>query len=306
LSSSPASLRDWFFARGDASAAAAMRIAFAGCYLFMLWDLFPVRNLLLAHSGYFGTIDTHYVERGIFDLLYQADSTLGIGIWFGVAVLSALLAFLGLLTRVAVPVSMLCLVLLHRRNPYMLFGADMVLFDIGLWLMFLRCDRVWSVDEWLRRRRGRAASRVIPLWPLRVIQIQVALIYFRTAMAKLATEPWQDGSAVYYALHALGNDVFPQVMEHKLLLTLLTYATLAVEFSFPVLVFWRPTRWLAILSAMLVHVGIDLLMAIRLFGPVMYAGLAAFVLPEEWSKIERMVRRCRWIGKASLARSCGR
>lgn len=298
MSRAIAILSEWFFTRGDASAAAAVRVAFAGCYLFMLWDLYPVRDLLLGHSGYFGTLDPRYVERGALSLLFHHDSPLGIEIAFGVAVLTALLALVGLFTRIALPASMLWLVLLHQRNPFMLFGADMVHFHIGLWLMFLRCDRAWSIDSRIWMRGGGAAARDIALWPLRALQIQIALIYFRTAVTKVGTEPWQDGSAVYYALQTLGNDVFPQVMEHKLLLTFLTYATVLVEFAFPLLVFWKPTRWLAILSAALLHLGIDLMMSIRFFGPVMYAALTAFVLPDEWLRIEAKVRR--WMGGAIL------
>ena len=183
-----------------------------------------------------------------------------------------------------------CLVVADNRNPFMLFGADMVLFNLGLWLLFLRSDRVWSMDNWLRQRSGQCKSRMIPLWPVKAIQIQIALIYLRTALAKHATEPWQDGSAVYYALTVLGNDLFPRIMHWKLFLSMLTYSTMGIEFAFPFLVFWKPTRWFALLSATMLHVGIDLCMSIRLFGLVMIAGLASFVLPSEWLAVEAFVR----------------
>lgn len=286
-----AALIDWFFWRGDARAAAAMRMAYAGCLLFLLWDLYPVRDLLLGHGGYYGTLDERFVRYGLLDVLFHADSPLALRIWFGAAGTLGLLVLTGLFTRLTVPASVLFLLCLHQRNPYMLFGADLVLFNIGLWLVFLRSGHAWSLDAWLRHRRGRPRSTVVPLWPLRVIQFQVALVYLRTAMAKLATEPWLDGSAVYYALHAMGNDVFPWILEQRLLLTLLTYLALTIEFGFAFLVFWRPTRWLAIVSAGLLHLGIDVLMAIRFFGPVMYAALASFVLPEEWGRLEAALRR---------------
>jgi hypothetical protein len=291
MTGSTASLRKWFFAQGDASAAAAIRIAFGGLALFTLWDLYPVMGLLLGHTGYFGTIDQRYLPGiSITNLLYYYDSNLALRIWFVVAIFATAFTLLGLYTRVVVPLSLFCLVLAHHRNPFMLFGADMVLFNIGLWLLFLKSDRAWSVDDWVRQRLGHPKPRVIPLWPVRVIQIQIALIYLRTALAKLGTEPWQDGSAVYYALSVLGNDVFPQIMHWKLPLSLLTYGTLGIEFSFPFLVFWPPTRWFAILSVVMLHIGIDLLMSIRLFGLVMIAGLVSFVLPSEWVTVERLLR----------------
>ena len=285
--SGTASLRRWFFARGDASAAAAVRIGFGLLVLFSLWDLYPVMDLLLGHSGFYGTLDGRYLPPwGLTTVLFHYDSPIALRVWFAAAVFCAAFATMGLYTRAAVPLTLLCLFLVHRRNPYILFGADIVLVNIGLWLTLLRCDRAWSVDRWIRSRVGDRRSRVIPLWPLKVIQIQVALIYLRTALAKIGTEPWQDGSAVYYALAALGSDLIPSILQWKLLLTLLTYGAWFIEFSFAVLVFWKPTRWLALLSALLLHAGIDVLMAIRLFGLVMVVGLSSFVLPSEWRRLE--------------------
>jgi hypothetical protein len=50
------------------------------------------------------------------------------------------------------------------------------------------------------------------------------------------------------------------------MLALATYAALAIEFSFPVLAFWRRTRWLALALVGLLQIGIDVLMAIRFSG----------------------------------------
>jgi HTTM domain len=285
-----APLRRWFFARGDASAAAAIRIAFGALVLFAVWDLYPVMDLLLGHSGCYGTLDPRYLPpRGITTLLYYHDSPAALRVWFMVTVFSAVFTAIGLYTRAAVPVTLLCLLLVQKRNPFMLFGADIVLFDIGLWLLFLRSDRAWSADRWIRKRSGDLRSRVIPLWPLRVIQIQIALIYLRTALAKSGTEPWQDGSAVYYALAALGSDVVPSILDWKLLLSLLTYGSLGIEFCFAILVFWKPTRRFALISALLLHLSIDVLMSIRLFGLVMIAGLSSFILPSEWLRFEEWI-----------------
>ena len=49
--------------------------------------------------------------------------------------------------------------------------------------------------------QGRASSARIQLWPLKAIQIQVALIYGISALYKIRSPAWQDGSAQYYILH---------------------------------------------------------------------------------------------------------
>jgi hypothetical protein len=297
-------LRDWFFEEGDAAGAAALRIAYGLTGLFMLWDLHPVLDDLLGHAGYFGTLDPRYVDAsGFRGLLFRFDSPLALRIWFWGYVLITACLTLGLFARLASVLALGCLVLLQARNPYMLFGADVLFFQIGLWLPFVRLDGAWSLGRRLGRFAAADAPSVIPLWPLKTIQIQVALVYFVTAVTKLGTDPWRDGSAVYYALNTLGSDVAPGLLEQKLLLTLMTYGTLWIELSFAFLVFWRPTRWLALAQAAALHLAIDVLMIIRFFGPVMYMGLLAFVRPSEWRAIHAAVaaRLPRWGDSTSTA-----
>ncbi len=282
-----APMRDWFFEEGDAAAAAALRIGFAVTYLYMLWDLYPVMDLLMGHAGYFGTLDPKYVDAsGIANLLFRYDSPFALRVWFWSFTAAAVLLALGLHTRVAAAAAFFLLLIFQQRNSFMLFGADGVLFQISLWLLFLKSGRVWSLDRWIALRRGAAARRTIPLWPIKAMQIQIALVYFMTAVGKLGTEPWTNGSAIYYALQSLGNDRFDWILGHKLALTGLTYGTLWIEFSFIFLVFWKPTRWLALLQAAFLHAGIDVLMTIRFFGVVMYLGLLTFVRPEEWLRLQ--------------------
>jgi len=300
-----APLRDWFFEEGDAAAAAAMRIGYGLVLLFMLWDVSPVRDLLLGHAGYFGTLDPKYVAVGDpTELLFRFDSSLALRIYFGTFAAVALCATVGLCTRANLAASLFLLLLFQKRNTYMLFGADGVLLQIAIWMLFLRSGRVWSLDRVWRERRGRAIPRVIPLWPLKAIQLQVVAVYLVTGLTKIGTEPWQDGSAIYYGLRSLGSGLLPGLLDHKLALTLLTYGTLWVELSFAFLVFWKPTRWIALLSAVALHAGIDALMSIRFFGPVMYLGLLSFVRPEEWLRVEAwVVARLSRRGQRSRVRS---
>lgn len=285
-------LYGWFFEEGDACAAAMLRIAYGAICLFMLWDLWPVLDLLLGHAGYFGTLDPRFVPPlGLETLLFHADSPGLLRVWFWSFVAVAVAVTAGFCTRPALALSTVFLVLFHRRNPFMLFGADGVLMHVSLWLLFLKAGRVWSVDAWLRARAGWTASRTIPLWPLKALQVQMALIYVCAGVAKLLTHPWRDGSALYYALYSTGNDVFPIVLRQKTALALGTYVAVAIELFFPALVFWRRTRWLALMLVVLLQIGIDTLMAIRFFGPVMYLGLLAFLRPSEWLRVRAWMTR---------------
>ena len=283
-----AALHRWFFEEGDAASAAALRIGYGLVLLFLLWDLWPALDLLLGHGGYFGTLDPAYLPpSGLETFLYRHDSPGALRVWFWAATAAAACATVGLASRAAVAVSLALLLLMQRRNPFMLYGADGVLLHVALWLAWLPSGRVWSCDRLIGAWAGRPARRTISLWPIKALQTQMALIYLAAGLAKVATEPWRDGSAVYYALLSTGNDVFPWLGAQKPLLALMTYATVAIELGFAPLVFWAPTRWLALGLVASLQVGIDLFMGIRLFGPVMYLGLLSFVRPSEWLGLAR-------------------
>ncbi len=73
----------------------------------------------------------------------------------------------------------------------------------------------------------------------------------------------------------------------------MSYGVLCIELSFPILVFVRSTRWFALLLGICLHLGIDLLMSIRLFSLTMYFGYLSYIRPEEWMALGRIVRKWR-------------
>ena len=96
-----------------------------------------------------------------------------------------------------------------------------------------------SVDRWLA---GEAPLLGVPprsLWPLRLIQVQVGLLYFFAVWEKLRGETWNDGTAVSYAFGSRtssGSRSRPSSPTGSLLVNLLTYGTLAVELALALLV----------------------------------------------------------------------
>ena len=285
----------WFLENGDATGAACLRIGFGLLYLFCLWDFYPVMPLLFGHSGLYGTMDPGYIKLSDpLNLLFRFDSAFSLGVWFWASVFAALCVVLGFFSRIAVAATFISLLLFQRRGPYITYGADQVLLTCSIWLLFLDTGKRLSVDS-LIRRRGQEISTRIELWPVKAIQIQVALIYLVTALTKLGTGPWKEGSALFYALQLRGvnHGLFPGLLDHKLLLSLMSYGVLCIELSFPILVFVRSTRWFALLLGICLHLGIDLLMSIRLFSLTMYFGYLSYIRPEEWMALGRIVRKWR-------------
>lgn len=287
----------WFFERGSGVGAAIVRMVYGSIYLFILWDLHPVMNLVMGERGLNGSLDNSYFNLlNPFGILYRYDLPWQLEIWFWGSVVVSLLLVFGLFTRTAFILTYVSIAIFHVRNPYAIYGADRVLWATGIFLIFLNMGARCSLDAWIRKLRGRLVVPTIELWPLKAIQIQFAMIYLYTGLSKLFTERWREGSAVFYSVQTTTHSFWHgfDYTEYKTLFALMAYATLAIEIGFAFLVFNRKTRPLAIASAACLHFGIDLFMHIRFFSLMMYMGYLAFVEPAAW---DHLAARCSVLGR---------
>lgn len=282
----PRRFAGWFFAEGDATSAAALRIALGLYTLFVLWDLYPVLDDVLGHGGLLGTIHAEAVDTsGWKRLLWRHDSPVELEVFFWCWTAAAVCMTLGLGGRLAVLATFLLDLLFQERNNFVLYGTDAVYRHVMVWACFLASTRVWSLDALIARSFRWTRPPMVSLWPLRCIQIQIAIVYLFTGYFKLRADAWRDGSAVFYALHSQGlqTSVTQVVIGHPLLLEALTYGTLAIELTFAPLVFTR-WRYVALLAGLSMHVGIDLLMMIRFFSVLMVICYLAYVEPAHWRR----------------------
>jgi hypothetical protein len=96
-------------------------------------------------------------------------------------------------------------------------GGDTVV-RVFLFLgMFARWGEAYSIDSWRRGRRAILSGamlsmppvRKIPAWPMRLMMLQLAIIYCATGLLK-SGDTWRDGIALYYALNLDHFYRFPQ------------------------------------------------------------------------------------------------
>jgi hypothetical protein len=207
---------------------------------------------------------------------------------FVLAFVAALLLMLGLFTRAAGAATLIALVSLHHRNSYVEGGGDAVLRALAFWLMVGDAGARLSLDV----RFGRRAARdSIPVLPVVLLQLQVALVYVFAFLGKTGPA-WRDGSAVLQALSTAdwARGAGPWLASHSTLCRGLTWGTLAFEAGFVALVFW-PTRrpWpraVALAAGLLLHAGIFFTMRVGNFSEAMALSYLAFV-PGAW--LDRLI-----------------
>ncbi|MCR5889086.1 hypothetical protein LRS06_15175 [Hymenobacter sp. J193] len=230
----------------DLRALALLRIATGAV---VLTDLAIRSTDLEAHYTNLGVLPLHVLFQFCWNPYeFSLHTSSGLwavqAMWFGLAALAAVAVVLGYKTRWATALSWLLLISLQNRNPLIVQGGDDLLRMLLFWGFFLPWGRVYSLDS--HRQQLPYSYRYISAATVAYV-VQLALVYWCTALLKNSPEWNHDGTAIYYALSLdqilmpLGRWLYPHA---ELLrgLTLLTYYT---ELLLPFLLFlpFRNAWW---------------------------------------------------------------
>ncbi|WP_052189467.1 HTTM domain-containing protein [Streptomyces sp. NRRL S-1824] len=142
-------------------------------------------------------------------------------------------------------------------------------------------------------------GNVVHAGAMLVVAVQVCLIYSSSGWYKIQGSLWQDGTAIYYALH-LGNVTPWPALSHTvassgLIVLLLSYGTVIVEVAFPFTLFNSRVRTVMVAIMMSMHAGIGILLGLPFFTMAMIAADSLF-LPTAvllWLS-DGMTRAVRW------------
>jgi hypothetical protein len=205
---------------------------------------------------------------------------------FAAAALAALGMLVGYRTRLCTIVLWVLLLSIQWRNP-LVGGSDGPLLRLLLfWGMFLPLGAYWSVD----RAKGAVARLSVRFLSVATfgLFVQIALVYWFTALLKSGPEWRVDGTAIYYALSIdqIATPIGHYLLNYPDLLKMLTFATFGLEAFGPLLLFCPfftgPVRTGAVLAFMSLHFGIWLTMDIGIFPWISAFSMVCFLPPWFW------------------------
>jgi hypothetical protein len=271
----------FWFAPVPTSTFALYRIAFGVLAFFWALSLAPSLFAFYSRSGILPERPDYGSswDWSVFDL-FPGD--LAVTIVYFLLFVAALMLIVGLKTRLAALVVFVCLISFGRRNPWVLNSGDLLVFVLAFYMLWMPAGESLSVDRWLRDRRGLWEFGTRAVWPLRLVQIQVSVLYVAAVWAKVRGTTWNDGTAVSYAFRMADLERFPVphfVTDTVLIANVLTFGTLAVELSLGILVWNRVLRPWVLLAGVSLHLGIDYAVRVGFFSWAVLVAYIAFVPP---------------------------
>lgn len=206
-----------------------------GGQLKTLWD---------PEQGFQNWYDVFRAMWGKFSILHFRSDPPFVFAIYTTMLTSIVLMICGVWTRWTTIISWVLVESVYRYSPVFYTGGDTVV-RVFLFLgMLSQWGQAYSFDSWRRRRKailGGAttfpALRRIPAWPLRLMMLQLAIIYCATGLLKSGAT-WANGEALYYSLNLDHFYRWPQMglvgmMQYLGVLPLLTITVHWWEMLFP-------------------------------------------------------------------------
>lgn len=285
----------WFDSRSNdaLTVLAAFRVAFCGvmffCYFARAFDVdFFYTGQGILPLWYKESIDFFryhptFLTNEMSPLLVHGIHTLFLGF--------LLAQMLGFYTRFAANGTYLLHLAFFNRNMPVMFGVDMIGTYYFLYLCLANTNARYSIDSW--RGRGAREQSGLSHIALRLMQLQVCVVYAYSGLEKMKGTSWWSGAAIWDTL-SIGNMQrfdLSFVVHVPVLLAAMAYVVLLFEIYFPVLIWQKRFRLPLLAFGTFLHIGIYIFINLPTFGFMMMALYLLFLKKEE---VEAGVRGLRW------------
>jgi hypothetical protein len=307
--------RDFWFGMVDSRPLSAFRIVFA---LMLIKDALyhlPVAGLFYGDDG---VLPRLVLWGGLatpdqFSLMDAIPYDWMAALFFFAWAVVAMCLLVGYRTRLMTILNFVIVVSIHQRNIYVLTGADAVIRVLSFWIMFLPLAHYYSLDALRKSAAHPNHEESAYAFPLRMIQLQVALIYLVTGILKAIGPAWQSGEALYSVLQIntlllpLGQWLGLNALDW--FLRLIAYGVIVTELAFILLVFapiaQPKLKAIALIAGAILHIGIALTMVMPMtdFSLLMLTSYLLFFEPRWANRLATSAHRLLSPTLAPLQRS---
>lgn len=256
------------------------RLAFASLLFLMYSIRFLEFDLLFSETGLMTTeMAKRFAPLDYQPLIYWfPENTTALYFCYIIFLVMLLLLALGFLGRGLKWIVFILHIMFFQRNLATIYGADLVSNFLLFALCWTNSNAAYSLAPKTWQNWMKSDWNWLDSMGVRLIQIQMCVIYGYTGLEKLKGSEWWDGSAVWAVLmnSQLAPIDFSFLAHVPLVLVGLTWATVLFEIYFPAVIWFQKLRkpWL-ILGASF-HLGAALTMGLPFFSAIMVSTYILF------------------------------
>ena len=274
------SLYKWFYGKCSAEVAAVFRIATGTLVFLHILYICKYIQPFFTDTGYLShTVAQQLSWAPKFSLLFFVGTPWVVYLLFVVMSVSCLLYIVGIYSQWMSLLTYVLFISFFNRFPVSSYAGTHLCTVALFFGAFLQSDRAFT-PQWYRLRNPTLSS--VPGWPLRMIQLQLCVIYLIAAISKVQSYTWWNGTELLYVLnshHSIFN--FTWLQWHPNFVAIGSYFAMFAELLFPILIWYPSLRRTCLIMISLLHIGIALTMHVTYFSETMLALLTSFLLTED-------------------------
>jgi hypothetical protein len=298
--------REFFFAEEAPYGLALMRILLPISLAGNLIRRWPwVRDMFSADGAAAPLADNF----GYPDMLPLLPGSVAVAL-FTLMMLCFVTASMGLFTRLSIVISAtLYWYFAMVDSVSTITKYTVILTHLFLILSLSGCGSVWSVDAWMARRRGArepfgiGTAPRFPIWPARLVQLFLGVVYLGAAVTKLHTPIFFSGDQLMYWMmtHMMSYAPLGDLLsQYPLLLSVFSYVTIVWEIAFIFCVWFPMLRLPMLIIGATFHVMTAVTLGLLVFPMVMISAYFAFMTEADvqWcaARLRRLSRRVPSLG----------
>jgi Vitamin K-dependent gamma-carboxylase len=245
-------------------------------------DLFGCRGLILESQQ--ARTWVGFIRRcNLFTLGQMGDSW--IRAIFVAHTLACVCLAAGLFTKIAATAVFLNFASRSKHNWYVTQGGDNLAKFLSFLMIFSNAGTWLSLDALFNVTSMGAMREASTQWPQRLMQVQISIVYLRTAAWKLKAPEWIDGSASFYSLYKNPHwrwKSYPAILHSAAGVAAMTWSTLLIEVAAGTLLWLRETRYAAMIVVCVFHGAIEIALRLKHFQWLMVICMVLFVPSDVW------------------------
>lgn len=245
-----------------------------------IYHLWRSQSILLSNQGFFEHTKSIYTMMGLETTFFLNNSKF----FLLFVVLTLILVLFGIGRKITFFILFFELAILQTFINPILNGGDNLMYFVLFYMIFTN-----SYDYFVLNKNNKISSKFsnfISNLAVYSILIHLSYIYFISALHKIHSDVWFNGTANYYILHLerFQSPLCDYIMNNGFIITTSTYLTIFFELFFCVMIWLKPFRNMFIFLGIGLHLGIFFFMMLYDFEIFFISIYGFFITNAEWKE----------------------